>query len=232
MTDLTKYNSEIAWFTLAKDVFQLTREATDPATFRMTVKSIDPNNKGAGLKAIGYTFTDNIGVPYSIIAVNTNTIDVADVFRQGCPVGGKKGIIHKSAYKGYSIALPSELLFRLHPIAASNNNKFAMAILWQNDPNALRIPFTGTDNPQITGYQSPQTISGKIYNLAEDYDDDPKCRLMEIIEVDFNSVTQTITRERTEKALFTFVDGLIDTIRFCDDTGLGETISGYIEISH
>lgn len=222
MADLTKYNPSIAWFTIAESVCQLTRETVDDvAAFRITVKAVDTNNIGQGQKAIDYTFTDNIGVPYKIIDTATTTIDVADVFRQGCPVGGKIGIVHKSAYKGHSVHLPSELLYRLHPIAASNNNKYAMAILWGNDPNPLRIPFTATNNPQITGYQSPQTISGKVYNLAEDYGENPKVRLMQIDE-------SGNTIHRTELSYFQLVAGLIDSIVFGTFSDL---ITGYLEIS-
>ena len=151
----------------------------------------------------------------------TYTIDVEDTFRtNSCPYSGKMGIVHKSAYKGYSIALPSDSFRSLGPLAASNNNKYAMAILWGNDPNPLKIPFTSTDNPQITGYQSPQTIDGKVYNLAEDYGENPKVRLIELID--------DIARQRTELPYFTFADGLIDTISFGT---LSEIINCYIEIS-
>ena len=44
MADLTKYNSLLAWFTMAESVVNLTRETVDdPATFNITVKAIDTN---------------------------------------------------------------------------------------------------------------------------------------------------------------------------------------------
>jgi len=225
MADLTKYNSLLAWFTVAANTYLLTPEDVDNvATFRISVKYIDPNNAGAGLKAIGYTFTDNIGVPYNIIAVNTNSIDVADVFRQGCPVNDKIGIVHKSAYKGYSVHLPSELLYRLHPMAASNNNKFAMSVLWGNDPNGLRIPFTASSAPSITNYQSDQTIEGVLVNLAEDYGDNPGCDLFEERIDDF--LGTPIELIRSERQVNNTVDGKIDSIIF----GLADVISGYMLI--
>lgn len=223
MADLTKYNGLIAWRTIAKDVFQLTRATTgSPGTYRMIVKSEDTNDKGHGQKDTTCWFTDYLGSPYSIIAVDTNTIDVSDVFRTGyCPTSGKTGYIHKSAYKGQSIALPSHTFRHLSSLAASNNNKFAMSILWGNQPNPLRIPFTGIDIPSITGYQSEQTIEGKIYNLAEDYGENPKVRIMQIDE-------SGNTIYRTELSYFQLVDGLIDSIVFGT---LPEVINGYLEIS-
>ena len=153
----------------------------------------------------------------------TYTIDVEDTFRtNSCPYSGKTGIVHKSAYKGYSIALTSDSFRSLSPLAASNNNKYAMAILYQNDPNALRIPFTETDTPQITGYQSPQTIDGKVYNLSEDYGENPKVRIMQV-----DDLGNTI--HRTELPYFQLVAGLIDSIVFGT---LSEVITGYLEISH
>lgn len=225
MADLTKYNPLVAWFTIAKDVNLLTREDTDNvATFRITVKSIDPNAKGAGLKAIDYTFTDNIGTSYRIIAVDTNTIDVADVFRQGCPVGGKVGIVHKSAYKGHSIHLPSELLYRLHPMAQSNNNKFAMAILWGNDPNARRVAITSEMNPSIADYRSDLTdIDGVVFNPMEDYDQNPK------FEIYQDNGDGTYPKLQLEPQITrSLTDGLIDSVLW---SSTGDLITGFLIIS-
>lgn len=224
--DLTKYNNLIAWFTLAESVVQLTRQTVDNvATFRMTVKAIDTNNAGQGQKAANYTFTDNIGIPYKIIAVTATTIDVSDEFRQGCPVGGKVGIIHKSAYKGYSIHLPAELLYRLHQTAASNNNKFAMSILWQNDPNGRRIPFTNILQPSIANYRDELVDSdGITFKPMEDYGQNPQFQVFQILEDGTYSqifLGENITRNG--------IDGLIDSVIW---SGTGESITGYILIKN
>jgi len=227
MADSTKYNTLIAWRTLAKDVFQLTRETEDdPATYRMTVKPIDTNDIGQGEKAIGYTFTDNFGIPYKIIAVDTNTIDVEDVFRTGlCPTSGKEGWIHKSAYKGYSFMLPANLFWNLHPLAASNNNKFAMSILWQNDPNGRRIPFTNVLQPTIADYRADLVDEdGVTFNPMEDYGQNPQFDIFQILEDGTYSqvfLGMNITRNR--------IDGLIDSVLF---SGTGEEITGYILIKN
>lgn len=216
--DLIKYNPSVAWFTMAESIVQLTRATVeDVATFRVKVKPIDTNNIGQGQKAINYTFTDNIGVPYKIIAVDTDTIDVSDEFRQGCPVGGKVGIVHKSAYKGYSIHLPSELLYRLHPIAASNNNKFAMSILWGNDPNPYKIEFTNTNTPKIENYQ---TLRLDGYNFAEDFGEMPKIQLFTLDSVG-------VYWQRQEVPVWNYIGGLLDSIVF----DLSDSFSGYIIIS-
>jgi len=225
MADLTKYNTLVAWFTEVNSLVQLTRETEDnPATFRMTVKYIDPNNIGKGEKDVNYTFTDNIGTPYKIIAVDTNTIDVEDIFRVGCP-SDRIGIVHKSAYKGFSIHLPSELLCRLHQTAASNNNKFAMSILWQNDPNGRRIPFTNVLQPTIADYRSDLVDEdGVTFNPMEDYGQNPQFEFYQINEDDTYSqlfLGINITRNG--------LDGFIDSILA---SGTGEEITGYILIKN
>lgn len=226
MADLTKYNPLVAWFTLAKSIVQLTRETVDDvATFNITVKAIDTNNIGANDVEVGYTFTDNIGTPYKIISFDSTSIDVADIFRQGCPVGGKVGIVHKSAYKGYSIHLPSELLCKLHKTAASNNNKFAMSILWQNDPNGRRIPFTNVSQPSIADYRAEiADEDGILFKPDEDYGQNPQFQVYQILEDGTYSqifLGENITRNG--------VDGLIDSVLF---SGTGELITGYILIKN
>jgi hypothetical protein len=227
MADSTKYNVSLAWRTLAKDVFQLTRETVDdPATYRMTVSAIDTNDLGQGEKAIGYTFTDNFGTPYKIIAVDTTTIDVEDIFRTGyCPTSGKEGWVHKSAYKGYSFNLPASLFWNLHPMAASNNNKYAMSILWQNDPNGRRIPFTSVLMPAIADYRGTLTDEdGVVFKPEEDYGQNPQFEIWQILEdgtYSQLSIYPNITRS--------IVDGLIDSVLF---SGTGEEITGYILIKN
>lgn len=227
MADSTKYNPILAWRSLAKDVFQLTRATVDnPATYRMTVKAIDTNDLEAEEKEIGYTFTDHIGTPYKIIAVDTNTIDVEDIFRTGlCPTSGKEGWIHKSAYKGYSFMLPANLFWNLHPLAQSNNNKFAMSILWQNDPNGRRIPFTNVLQPAIADYRGELTDEdGIVFKPMEDYGQNPQFNVFQILEDGTYSqifLGENITRNG--------VDGLIDSVLF---SGTGELITGYILIKN
>lgn len=223
MADLAKYNGLLAWRTIAKDVFQLTRATTDnPATYRTTVKAEDTNDKGWGQKDTTCWFTDYLGNPYKIIAVDTNTIDVLDVFRIGyCPTSGKNGIIHKSAYKGQSIALPSSSFRHLSSLAPGNNNKFAMSILYGNDPNAKEIELNPTQTPIITGYQTDQMINGVMMNLAEDYNNKASFSLWQVL-----STTQKI--ERTEKPNIIYTnetDKLIDTVDFGD---MGEEMTGLI----
>lgn len=228
MTDLTKYNNLIAWFVSIQYMVQLTRETVnDLATFRIGIKANDPNNIGVGQKDIGYTFTDNIGVPYAIIAVNTDYIDVEDTFRQGHPVNRSLGIIHKSAYKGYSIHLPAELLYRLHQTAVSNNNKFAMSILWGNDPNGRRIPFTNILQPSIANYRGELVDSdGITFKPMEDYGQNPQFEIWQLTEAGKYSKLGGTSEPQITRSL---IDGLIDSILF---SGTGESITGYILIKN
>ena len=220
MADATKYNPTVCWKTIASNVVQLTRETIgDPATYKITVSFVDSNDIGAGQKLTGYYFTDFLGNPYSIIATGTSFISVSDDFRTGeCPRSGHIGYVHKSAYKGYSLYLPSHAFRHLHPTALQTNNKYAMAILWGNDPNPHRVSFSATTEPKIVNYQSLQ-LDGR--NLSEDYGEDPKCRLMHIDE--FGNII-----ERTEKPYYELVGGKVDVITFGT---LPDPIDCYIEIS-
>lgn len=220
MTIASKYNPTVSWRTIAANVFLLTAETpTVPATYRLTVAPVDTNNPGAGQKEIGYYLVDYVGVPYSIIAVDTNTIDVSDDFRVGiCPTSGKSAIIYKSVFKGRALYLAPDSLQNLHPtLALANSHKYDMALLWGNDANTKKIDFTASALPTISGYQSDQ-IDG--FNLAEDYGENPLVRC--IIIVDANTEYQL-----QQMPQFTKVGGLIDTIFF----DLQEELSGYLLIS-
>jgi hypothetical protein len=225
MADLTKYNPTVAWRTVLTDVFQLTRaNVDDPATFRMTVVPADTNNAGYGQKEVGMYLTDYTGTPYRIIATSGNTIDVSDDFRSNpnkCPMSGHTAIVHKSAYKGQSVALPADLIRHLHPIAPGNIMRYSMSILWNNDPNPVRISFTNSDSPTIFNYRTNQVNEfGKTVNYAEDYGENPKVRLIQLI--DGTAV------HRTELPVYTLDAGLITGIGFGI---LDNEITGYIEIS-
>lgn len=225
MSDLTKYNPEIAWTTIASSVRLLTRETgTDVATFRIDVKAIDTNNSGQGQKQIGFTFTDNIGVPYQIIDVDTNSIDVADVFSQGCPISGKIGIVHKSAYKGQSVHLLSNLLCKLHPIAGNNVSKFSLSILWGNSPNTRKINFTNVDQIAITDYRANLVDSeGITFNPYEDY---PHPQFI------INTVNEDGTYSEVflgANKTYNETDGGLDSVIW---SSTGDLVTGFIEISN
>jgi hypothetical protein len=226
MSDSTKYNPLVSWRTLALNVYQLTRETVnDPATYRITVNPIDRNDLNAGTKTIGYYFTDYNGIPYTIINTASTTIDVSDDFKTGlCPTSGRCGIVHKSAYKGYSLYLPSHLFRHLHPIAIQNNYKYSMSILWGNDPNPRRISFSAIEQPAIADYRSDLTdMDGITFNPSEDYGQHPKFEVWQEIDTDIYSrlpIDPVVTRSS--------IDGLIDSVIW---SGTGETITGYIIIS-
>jgi len=220
MTIASKYNPTVAWRTLASNVFRLTAETEEtPATYRVTVAVVNSNDIGAGGKEIGYYLVDYIGVPYSIIDVDTNTVDVSDDFRTGkCPTSGKNAIIYKSVFAGRGLYLAPSSFINLHPtLALANSHKYDMALLWANDPNVKKIDFEDSTTPTIEDYQDDQ-VDG--FNLAEDYGENPLVRC--IIIVDANTEYQL-----QQMPQFTLVDGLIDTIFF----DLAEQLSGYILIS-
>jgi hypothetical protein len=225
MTTATKYAVQVAWRTLAKDVFQLTRETVnDPATYRMTVKAIDSNNPGAGQKAIGFYLVDFWGVPYLIIGVSATTVDVQDDFRVGrCPTSGQMAVIYKSVYNGRAQYLSQDNFQHLHPLALNNSHRFEMALLWANDPNAKKVPFTSLEIPIIINYQTDQPDPEdptKTINYQDDFGDTPNVRLIKVEDANTEYQVQIMPQ-------FTRVDGKIDTIWFYP----AEVISGRMIIS-
>lgn len=220
-----KYSPQIAWRTLALSVFQLTRETVqNPATYRASVAVIDSNNPGAGQKEIGFYMVDYCGVPYLIIGVGSGYIDVQDYFRVGrCPTSGQMAIIYKSVYNGRSLALAPDSFQHLHPMALNNSHKYELALLWANDPNAKKVPFTNQATPSIVNYQITQTDPEdptKTVNFAEDFGENPSVRLV----INYEGTTKY---HSMQNCFFTFDAGLIDSIYF----DIGESVTGYISIS-
>ena len=225
MTIATKYNPTVAWRTLALNVFQLTRETTQlAATYRVSVKAIDTNEPGANKKDTTCYLIDYYGTPYSIIFTRADTVDVRDDFRTGhCPISGKNAIIYKSAFKGKALYLSADNYRHLHTLALGNSHKYDMAILWANDPNPKKIPFTATAMPGITNYQTDQADpedGTKTINYAEQWGEMPVIRCM--ITVDGVNRYQ-----KQQDPQFTYVDGLISTLSF----DLGTPLTGYLIIS-
>lgn len=221
-----KYSPQVAWRSFAKDVFQLTRETVNnPSTYRVTVSVIDTNNPGAGTKAIGFWIMDYWGVPYLIIATASGSVDVQDYFRVGrCPTSGQMAIIYKSVYNGRALALAPENFQHLHPMALANSHRYEMAILWQNDPNAKKVPFTNMATPTISNYQTDQIDPEdptKTINYAADFGETPNVRLIIVVDA-------TTKYHSMQNGIITFVGGLIDSIYF--DTG-DPTLTGYLIIS-
>ena len=223
--DAQKYNSLVAWRSKASNVYQLTRETTnDPATYRVFVSGIDGNDAGFGEVENGYYLTDYMGTPYLIINFSTGYIDVEDSFRTGyCPMSNRDAYVHKSAYKGYSIFLPSFCFQFLHPLAASNNNKYSMSMLWANDPNPRRIAFINEDMPQIADYTANIVdMDGNTFNPAEDYGDDISATVYA------DNGDGTYSKQQIEPYITTDINGHIVSILFSGD---GSTYSGYIKIA-
>ena len=219
-----KYSVQIAWRSLASMVFQLTRETVlDPATYRVYVSAIDTNNPGAGDTEIGYWVIDYWGVPYLIIGTGSGYVDVQDYFRVGrCPTSGMNCVVYKSVYNGRAVALFPDSFQHLHLLALANSQRYSMAILWANDPNAKKVPFTAQSSPSIINYQDDQVDpedSVKTLNYASDFGETPSVRLIKTDGV--------LKYHIMQNCFFTFDTGLIDTIYF----DIGEPISGYILIS-
>ncbi|MBV5326141.1 MAG: hypothetical protein JZU65_00670 [Chlorobium sp.] len=220
-----KYSPQIAWRTLAAGVFQLTRETVDdPATYRVSVAVVDSNNVGSGQKEIGFWTVDYWGVPYLIIATASGYVDVQDYFRVGrCPTSGQMAIIYKSVYDGRALALSPENFQHLHPMALANSHKYDMAVLWANNPNAKKVPFTSSTTPTIANYQDDQTDPEdalKTINYASDFGETPLIRCIIV-------TSSTVEYQLQQMPQFTKVDDLIDSIFF----DIGDALTGYLIIS-
>lgn len=226
MTTATKYSVQISWRTIAKDVFQLTRETVnDPATYRMTVATIDSNNPGAGQKGIGFYLVDFWGVPYLIIGTTSTTIDVQDDFRVGrCPTSGQMAVVYQSVYNGRAQYLSQDNFQHLHQLALNNSRRFDIALSFLNDPNAKKVPFTTTETAEILTYQVTQTDpedAAKTINYAEIYGEDPNVRCI--------VVSDSVTKWQSQlMPQFDTVDGKL--VRAWFDLG-GQPSSGYLIIS-
>lgn len=221
----SKYAPQIAWRTLVRNVFQLTRETiNDAATYRCSVAAIDTNDVGAGQKEIGYYLVDHWGVPYLIVGIGSGYIDVQDDFRVGrCPTSGMNGVVYKSVYNGRALYLAPDNFRHLHPMALQNSHKYEMGLLWSNDPNAKKVPFTAQVSPGITNYQDDQVDpedAAKTINYAEDFGDNPLVRLI----VDLDGVTKFHTMQN---ALFTYDGLLLQSFNW----DIGSETNGYILIS-
>jgi len=211
------YLPTVAWRTNVSTVILLTAEtALDMATYRVTVSPIDANEIfGVALVdqiKIGYYLKDYVGHTYKVIAFTSTTIDISDDFRVGVgPQSGRFGIVYKSVGKGKSPYLAPIYYRHLDRVALEYSRQYELDILWKNDPNAIKIPFTNTMTPSIINYQA---------NYAEDYGELPKIEL-------FTMDSANVYWSRQEKPVFNFIGGLINSIIF----DLSDAYSGYIVLS-
>lgn len=211
--DNRKYLNSVAWRTYFVNT-TLNTQATDntPALWDTTIYPIDPNENGAAPIdiGVGYFAISNAGYIYEIMAINVGgnqyRITVSDIFfSQYAPTSGLRGIVYKSAWKGYAFAIAPVWFNYLDNIARDYVNSIEKAILWRNDPNTISIPFTNTKTPSILNYQDDQIINGKLTNLAEDYGENPKVYLHK-----YNDETSDYTNYTQAK--YTHAGGLLQSI--------------------
>jgi len=212
----------VAWSTIASNVIK-----TGDWTYLVTVHPINISEPGASTatKAIGDYLVANTGRLYSITNVSGEIITVNDDFHTGLPPWqGFSAIVFRSIGDGKSQWLPPIRYEVLDRSAKSYLETIVNSYLFYNDPNPRKSPFTNTELPTISGYQSDRTDPEdalKTINYAELYGNDPNVRC--IIVLDANNSYQL-----QQMPLFTFIDGLLDTIHF-DMTG--NPSSGYLIIS-
>lgn len=231
--DARKYINDVAFRTYFNNTTLNTlATSTTPALWDTTIYPIDVNEKGASpmILEVGFWGISNAGYFYLIKAINVDSnphrITVEDTFFSGyAPTGGLRGIIYKSAYKGYAFAIAPVWLSQLDNIARDYVNSLEKSILWQNDSNAIRIPITETDAPAVENYQYDQVVSGKTVNLQEDFDDNPGCDLYQ--QKTDEETGDVLELKRSELASRVMVDGKISRIHF---GGLGDIITGFILI--
>jgi len=125
----------VAWRTVVRNVIMLSAEAEEvPATYRVSVKPIDVNDKGAANneKEIGYYLRDFVGNTYRIIDTAAETIDVSDDFRTGYgPQSGRQGVIYNSSGDGFSPYLTPARQYALDKSSIDASQKMEKDILWR-----------------------------------------------------------------------------------------------------
>lgn len=137
----TEYLPEVAWRTICNDVYLLTEQVgSTPATYRLNVYPIDVNDLGAlpTMLEEGFYLKDYVGHTYTIIQVNTLTIDVLDDFLCGeGPQSGQNAIIYQSVDSGRSPYLAPIYYRHLDRRALDYSRRFELDILWRgNNPKA------------------------------------------------------------------------------------------------
>jgi hypothetical protein len=126
------YLDQIAWETVVHDVVMLTEW-----TYRVTVKSRNIRDSGAGLIDVGYLLMDNNGERFEVTINNyggiSGNIIVNDIFETGRgPVAEKSGIIYKSIANGKSYWLSPSIYRRLDASAQDKSNNLAIEELYRN----------------------------------------------------------------------------------------------------
>lgn len=174
---------QVAWSSIAGNVIKLT-----DWTYRITVSPINVSEPGVKTadKKIGYYGVDFLGHLYSIIGVSGNNIIVNDDFKTGIPpIVDRPIIIFKSVGDGKSQWLPPIRYEILDRSARSYIEAINLEVLWRNDPNAKKVPFTNTEYPSIENYQTDQTDpedATKTINYAEIYGEDPSVRCIVVLD--------------------------------------------------
>jgi hypothetical protein len=197
----------IAWRTVVSNVVALPENE-----YRINASPIDVNEPGAVTREIGNYFKDYVGHTYLITDSDSTTITMVDSFGVGIgPQTGMQGIVYKSAYKGNSPVLAPIYYRHLDKSAVDYSRRLELSILWQNDPNAIKIEFTNTQTPKLIDYQT---------NYAEDYGELPKVQL---ITYDSEGVEWV----RQEVPIWYRTDGKLTSIEW----DLSDSFSGYIILS-
>lgn len=212
---------QVAWSSISGNVIKLT-----DWTYKITVLPINVSEPGAKTadKKIGYYGVDFLGHLYSIISVSGNDITVNDDFKTGIPpIVDRPIIIFKSIGDGKSQWLPPIRYEILDRSARSYIEAINLEVLWRNDPNAKKIPFTAQSLPGVLNYQTTQTDPEdptKTINYKDDFGDNPLVRL--IIEIDAANKYHSM-----QNALFIYNGSLLQSFKW----DLGAPTTGYILIS-
>jgi hypothetical protein len=119
-------------------------------------------------------------------------------------------VIYKSFFDGRALYLSADSFQHLHPLAMNNYRRYEIPMLYFNDPNAKKVPFTTIEIPIISNYQTDQVDpedATKTINYAEIYGEDPQVRCIIVVDAQNSYQLQQMPQ-------FTYVAGLVDTIYF------------------
>lgn len=219
MSNLIKHINTVAWRMLITDCILLSEGDIDNfPEWRVYFKSIDANDVGFEEKAIGYYLQDYVGHTYETSAFSINYIDVLDIFRTNiCPTILCEAVYYKSVFSGRAPVLAPIFRNYLDKVALEYSKSIELDILWNNDPNAIRVPFENSIEPKLPVDYPIHTYDELYFN---DYGDKPKCKLFQQ-DIDGNLL------ERSEKQYEVYSNGKILYITF----GSVDEMSGLIEIS-
>lgn len=217
--DRTIHLPQVAWRTICNTV-EFVETVGGINKYSLSVSPIDVNEPGAidfDIE-VGYYLKDYVGHTYTIEVIDGSKITVTDDFKCGeCPQSGKQAVVYKSVVEGNAPYLAPIYYQHLYKSALDYSRRIELDILWRNDPNPIRVNYTGVSSIELLNWQQDYT------NIYGEY---PQIKLFE--EGFLDDEVTPIEKEVLAVPRRHLVDGKLDKISYDD---LGREITGYLIIS-